>query len=175
MSNLIIAISGLTGAGKTTLGDRISQKMGIKHVSMSHKDFIDKKEVVEFTKNASAGFEKSFDGRVISEAEKQDCVVTTWLGPWLIKNADVRVWLYADVDSRIDRKARELKVSMEEARNYVLEKDKVNKDHFKKIYDIDIDDRSHFDMLLNTGRLSIDQCADMIIFLSFEKDKKKFK
>ena len=37
---MIIAISGLTGSGKTTIGDMVAKKLKIKHVSMTHKKFI---------------------------------------------------------------------------------------------------------------------------------------
>jgi CMP/dCMP kinase len=172
---LIITISGLTGAGKTTLGDRISRKLGIRHIWKTHKAFVDKAKVVEFTKKATVSFEKSFDSNVVKEAEMQDCVVTTWLSPWMIKNATVRVWLYADVSSRIRRKSRELKVPMPKAKEYVLEKDKLNKVRFKKIYGIDIGDHGGFDLLLNTSELTINQCADIIIFLTQEKSRGKFR
>ncbi|MDE1870648.1 MAG: cytidylate kinase family protein [Candidatus Micrarchaeota archaeon] len=174
MPRLIITISGLTGSGKTTLGRKIGKMLGIRHIWKTHKAFSGKAKVVEFTRKASVGFERSFDRNIVGEAGKQDCVVTTWLGPWLIKEASVRVWLYADIGSRIRRKADELKVSAVMARKYVEEKDKLNKVRFKKIYGIDIDDHGGFDLLINTSRLSPGQCANMVIFLTQEKMKKKF-
>ena len=92
---MIICISGYTGSGKTTLGDALAKKMGIKHVGISHKtQFVSNpSDTLEFTKrNTSASFEKSFDELVVEEAHKQDCVVTSWLSPWFIKDASVRVW-----------------------------------------------------------------------------------
>lgn len=174
MSKLIITVSGLTGSGKTTLGNRISKKLGIRHIWVTHKAFVHKSKVVEFTKNVSADFERSFDKGILKEARKQDCVVTTWLGPWLIKDAAVRVWLYADKKHRIRRKAKEMRMSIKAASRYVEEKDKVNKIRFKKIYGIDIEDHGAFDIVLNTSRLNVEQCANAVIFLTQEKTGKKF-
>jgi cytidylate kinase len=174
-SNLVITISGFTGTGKSTLGDRIAEKLKIKHITRSHKAVSGSKEVVEFTKKLTVGYEKAFDKETVLAAKGQDCVVTAWLAPWLIKDATIRVWLYADLNTCIKRKAKEMKVSVPEAKRYITEKDSLNKIRFKEIYSIDLEDRHNFDMLLNTSKLSIDQCADMIIFLSLEKDKKRFR
>ncbi len=175
MSHLVITISGLTGTGKSTLGDRIGEKLKIKHITRSHKVVSGTKEVVEFTKKATVDYERAFDMETVAAAKGQDCVVTAWLAPWLINDATVRVWLYADLDTCIKRKAEEMKVSEEDAEKYITEKDSFNRMNFKKIYAIDLDDKHNFDMLLNTSKLSVDQCADMIIFLSLEKDKKRFR
>jgi len=175
MPKLIITISGLTGAGKTTLGKVVAKRLNIRHIWKTHKVFSGKRKVVEFTKNLPVSFEKNFDNNTMMEAEKQDCVVTTWLGPWLIKNPTVRVLVYADLDSRINRKEREMGISAREAKRYVVEKDKLNKIRFKSIYGIDLDDHSGFDLLLNTSKLNTNQCADIVIFLTQEKAKKIFK
>lgn len=176
MPKLIITISGLTGAGKTSLGERVAKDLSIKHIWKSHKTHAESSiKVVEFTKSASLDFEKSFDEGIVAESEKEDCVVTTWLSPWLVKNATARVWLYADTNSRIKRKSEEMNVSIEKAKEYVDEKDSFNKVNFKKIYGIDITDHSAFDLTLNTSKLTIDQCADIIIFLTQEETKKKFR
>lgn len=174
-SNLIITISGLTGSGKTTLGDRVAEKLNIKHISRTHKAFVQSKDVIEFTKKATKSFEKSFDNSIVEEAKGQDCVVTTWLSPWLIKDAQLRIWLYADLDSRIKRKAKEMDISSGKAKRYIIEKDMLNKKNFKKLYNIDIEDRYNFDAMLNTSRLNLEQCANLIIFLSLQKEKKGFK
>lgn len=174
MSRLIITISGLTGSGKTTLGSKVGKKLNIRHIRKTHKAFAKKGKVIDFTRNASVGFERSFDSGTIKEARKQDCVVTTWLSPWLIKEAAVRVWLYANRDSRAKRKVRELGIPFARARKYVDEKDRLNKLRFKRIYGIDIDNHDGFDLLLNTSKLSINQCANIIIFLTQEKTRKRF-
>jgi cytidylate kinase len=174
-SNLIITISGLTGTGKSTLGDSIAERLKIKHITRSHKAVSGAKEVVEFAKNASVSYEKEFDKETVLAAKGQDCVVTAWLAPWLIEDATVRVWLYADLAARIKRKAEEMKISAAEAEKYINEKDNFNLIRFKEIYSIDLEDRHNFDMLINTSRLTVEQCTELIIFLSLEKDKKRFR
>ena len=170
---MIIAISGLTGSGKTTIGDMVAKKLRIKHVSMTHKKFIPAgRELLKFSKNATPQFERSFDQEIIREARMEDSVVTTWLGPWLIKDAVVKVWLHASLDTRIKRKIKELGKPLRHARQYVIEKDDTNRRRYKKIYGIDLDNRRVFDIDINADKVSISQAADLIIALVKIKTKK---
>lgn len=171
---MIITISGLTGSGKSTLGDEIAKKLGIKHVSMTHKKFVPAgTDLVKFTKNAKPAFEKAFDKEIIREARKEDSVVTTWLGPWLIKDATVKVWLHASIDTRVKRKIKELGGKpLKHVRKYVMQKDSTNMEKYRKLYNIDLESRRGFDVDINTDRLTIDQAADLIIALVKIKTKK---
>ncbi len=170
---MIIAISGLTGSGKTTIGDKVAHKLRIKHVSMTHKKFIPAStELLQFTKNATPQFERSFDKEIIREARSVDSVVTTWLGPWLIKDAVVKVWLHASLNTRIKRKIKELRKPIKNVRQYVIDKDETNKRRYKKIYGIDLDNRRIFDIDINTDKVTISQAADLIIALTEIKTKK---
>ncbi|MDE1768805.1 MAG: cytidylate kinase family protein [Candidatus Micrarchaeota archaeon] len=172
---MIIAISGLTGSGKSTIGEKIAQKLKIKHVSMTHKKFVPAgTDLLKFTKGAKPSFEKSFDSEIIREARKEDCVVTTWLGPWLLKDATVKVWLHASLDTRIKRKIKELGGKpLRHVKKYVIEKDDTNRKRYKRIYKIDLDNRRVFDIDINTDRLTINQAADLIIALARIKSIKK--
>ncbi|MDE1851516.1 MAG: cytidylate kinase family protein [Candidatus Micrarchaeota archaeon] len=172
---MIIAISGLTGSGKTTIGEKVARALNLRYIYTSHKQSVKKiADVVKFTRKATPAFEKSFDRMITEIAEKQDCVVTTWMAPWLIKNATIRVWLYASLDSRVRRKMKEVKMNYKRTKKYVLEKDRLNMKRFKKIYNVDINDHGIFDICLNTEKLKVKQTVDMVIALSAEKDRKKF-
>lgn len=173
---MIIAISGLTGSGKTTIGEKVAKALNVRYIYTSHKQSVKEiADVVKFTRKATPAFEKSFDSRIVALANKQDCVVTTWMGPWLIKKATARVWLYASLDSRVKRKMKEVKMSYQKTKRYVLEKDRLNMKRFKKIYNVDINDHGIFDICINTERLEVKQTVDMVIALSAEKDSRKFK
>lgn len=173
---MIIAISGLTGSGKTTIGERVSKALNIRYIYTSHKQSVEKiADVVKFTKKATPEFERSFDDMIAKLASRQDCVVTTWLGPWLIKKATIRVWLYAGLDARVKRKMKEVSMPYPKTRRYVVEKDRVNIRKYKKIYNVDMNDQGIFDICINTEKLSVSQTVNMVIALSAEKSAKKFK
>ncbi len=174
---MIICISGFTGSGKTSLAKRLSEDLGIRNVTNSYKNYSEDnyKGLIEMQKTVKPGFERSFDREIIREAEKQDCVVPTWLGPWMIKNATLRVFLYAGLKTRSKRKAKELKISVKDAEKYVKTKDTQNIKRYKKVYGIDITDTSIFDICINTELFTVDQTAEIISMLSVEKGKKRFR
>jgi cytidylate kinase len=173
---MIIAISGLTGSGKSTIGEEVARELNIKHISTTHKKYaLPGEELLKFTKNATPEFERRFDKQIIKEANESDCVVTTWLSPWLIKGATARVWLHASPEVRAVRKKHELKKSLDYIRKYVKDKDTTNARRFRKIYGVDINDHSIFDIIINTDGLNISQVSQLVVSLSAIKEKKIFK
>lgn len=169
---LKICVSGLTASGKTTLSDRIAKELNIKHVQHSYKEHIQKhSSMPDFIDSTSDEFVKDFDRRTV-EAASQDCVVSTWLGPWLVEDATLRVWLYAPVGVRAQRYADRHRTSVDDARKLVSSTDNSASRSFKKIYGIDIYDSSIFDIQLNTSTESIDECVSIVSLAVIEKDKR---
>jgi cytidylate kinase len=168
-----ICISGLTASGKTTVSEALALKMKIKHVQNSYKEHLrGNVNMSGFIDAADEKFVKSFDMKTIEMASKEDCVVSTWLSPWLVKDADLRVWIYADIGTRIKRyMERETLASEQEAGKRVSETDDSAIASFKKFYNIDINEHSDFDLQINTGKISVESAVD-IISLAL-KDKKK--
>ena len=157
-----ICISGLTGSGKTTIAKILSKKLHYPLISFSYKNFT--KNIVEFTqKNINnKKLAKDFDKKIVELARKQkNCIVTTWLGPWFIKNS-FKVWLYASKDERIRRIAKREKVSLKKAKEYVEKKDSAAIEHFKKVYGINVLQHEDFDLIINTQSFSRNKIAEII-------------
>lgn len=150
---MIIAISGFTGSGKNTLGKLLSEKLGCKLVCPTFKDLAKKEGVslMEFHKKAEEDpdIDKKFDA-VLKEQATGDCVVTTWLGPWMV-DADVRIRVFAPEQVRAERIAKRDGMAVEEALKHVRERDDSNRKRYKKLYDIDIGSDDSFDACLNAG------------------------
>src|SRR3989338_1997406 len=108
---MIICISGLTGSGKDTVAGLVAKKLGLPHVNPTFKTYAKEKglSLLEFQKENSDGkFDREFDAKLLAEVAKTggNCVVSTWLGPWIIKQADIRVRLHAPVRTRATRIAK---------------------------------------------------------------------
>jgi predicted cytidylate kinase len=180
---LRICISGLTGSGKTSLGSELASDLGVMHITKAQtKSYsIFKSDKNKLSKNsreietANEKYAKDFDSEIAKLASTHDCIVSTWLGPWVVKNATLRVWLDASLDERVRRKARQKKITISEARRYVMSKDRNTIDSFKKLYNIDIMDHAIFDIAVNTERLSRKDIISVISLLSAEKDRIMFK
>ena len=150
---MIIAISGLTGSGKNTLGKLLSEKLGYKLVCPTFKDIAKKEGIslMEFHKKAEndPDIDKKFDA-MLKEQATGDCVVTTWLGPWMV-DADVRIKVFAPGDIRAERIGKRDGMEVDEALKHVRERDENNRKRYKKVYGIDIDSKDIFDACLNGG------------------------
>lgn len=177
-----ICIGGLTASGKTTLGDVIAKELNIVHISKlttnSYKDFRTKKlskkqQILETHRAYNAEHANSFDAEIAKLAEHTDCVVTTWLGPWMVVNPTLRIWLNAGTEERIKRYAERHKMPLDDAKAYITEKDRDTISGFKKVYGINVMDRSNFDMEINTARIGIKDSAALIAMLALLKEKEK--
>lgn len=170
-----ICISGLTASGKTTVGARLAEYLGIKHIGVSYKrDVKSNAELMGVLKNSKPKYAKDFDAEVKAMARGADCVVTTWLSPWMIKDSTLNVRLYADEKERAGRVMKQQGISRAAAAKYVSDKDRLTIAHFKRIYKIDVMDDSKFDISINTGKLGTDKVAAIIALAAMLKEKKKF-
>lgn len=162
-----IAISGLTGVGKTTVSEIVARKLNVAHITFSMKDMARKMNIslIELQEMAKKdhNIDKKFDEVQLKEMEQvKDFVISTWLGPWLAK-PDLSVWLKAEDSERFVRVSKRDDSSIEEVKKYVLKKDEQNMERYMKIYNIDITEHSMFDLELDTTDLTPEQVADIII------------
>lgn len=172
---MIIAISGRTGSGKDTLGKELAKRLGYPVISPTFKDLAAREGIplMEFQKKAMAdpNIDKKFD-EVLREqvaAANGNCVVTTWLGPWMI-DADLRVYVSVADGVRAERVAKRDGMTIPEAKKHLLARDEQNHERYMKVYGIDIFDISRFDLKLDSGKMDPSQLADEI--LKFAKKKK---
>ncbi len=162
---MIIAVSGLTGSGKNTLGEQLAKALGLKLVCPTFKDLAKREGVslMEFQKRAEKdpNIDKKFDAELKAQA-KSNCVVTTWLGPWMV-NADLRVYVFAPLDVRAERVAKRDGISVKEAEKHILERDERNRKRYLKVYGIDIYETSGFDVCISNETFSKEQTRDAIL------------
>ncbi len=151
---MIIAVTGLTGSGKDTLGRLVAKKLKYRLVSPTFKDLAKKEGVslMEFQKMAEKDpdIDRKFDDFLRGETLKGDCVVTTWLGPWMVE-ADVRIKIFAPAKVRAERIAKRDGMPYAGAIRHVNERDDNNRRRYKKLYKIDIDNDDIFDACINSG------------------------
>ena len=162
---MIITISGLTGCGKNTLGELLAKKLGYKLVCPTFKDSAAKERIplMEFQKKAEKDpdIDKKFDA-VLKEQARGKCVVTTWLGPWMV-NADLRIKLFVPDKVRAKRIAKRDGMSEKEALKHLKERDDNNRKRYKKLYGINLDENSIFDACLNGGVFTPEQLLEITL------------
>lgn len=169
---MIIAISGLTGSGKNTLGELVAKELGYKLVCPTFKDLAEKEGIslMEFQKKAEndPDIDRKFDA-VLKEQAQGNCVVTTWLGPWIV-DADLRIKLSAPAEVRAERIADRDSMTREEAVEHVHDRDESNRSRYKKLYGIDIYSEDVFDAVLDSGKNNPEELLKLVLEIIKKKE-----
>jgi len=176
-----ICISGLSASGKTSIGEDLAKELNIMHITKeqmkSYKKFLNETKSGKrpLDEVADPKYAKDFDAEIVEFSRGKNCVVTTWLGAWRIKDATLRVWLDASADERARRRAKEKGLSIGAAKRLIDKKDQMTIKSFKKVYGIDVNDHSIFDIRINTEKLNRKEITAMIAMLALGMDKMIFK
>lgn len=162
---MIIAISGLTGCGKNTLGELLAKKFGYRLICPTFKDLADKEgmSLMDFQKKAAKNFDidKKFDEVLKEMTSGGNCVVTTWLGPWMVE-ADIKIKLFAPDEIRAERIGKRDKMSKTQALGHLKERDDENWRRYKKVYGIDIYNYDIFDICLNSAKYTPEELCKIV-------------
>lgn len=163
---MIIAVAGLTGSGKNTLGSMLAEQLRYRLVCPTFKDLAKKEGItlLEFQKRAAKDpdIDKKFDALLKEEAGKGNCVVTTWLGPWMV-NPNIRVWVQVADEVRAERLAKRDGVSLKEAKAHMAARDADNHERYLKLYKVDIYDHSSFDVCVNSGLNTPEELVEIVM------------
>lgn len=163
---MIIAVSGLGGSGKDTLGRALAKELGLRVVCPTFKTLAKDEGIslMEFQEKAKNDpeIDRKFDEALKREAAAGDCVVTTWLGPWMVE-ADYRVWVIAPLEVRAGRLAKRDGLSFEEALSHLKERDRSNRERYLGVYGIDILDIEGFDLAVNSGQQTPEELVGIVL------------
>jgi cytidylate kinase len=167
--NLTITISGLHGTGKTTYAKILSKTFALRHLSAGQlfRQIAKEKQisVIELGQIAISNHEIDhlIDERTKKEAQKGNVIIDGLLAGWMASNfAELKLLLVAPERIRIERIAKRDKLSFEEAKEATLFREQMERERFSKIYNINIDDKSIYDMVLNTSLLSFKSNTKLI-------------
>ncbi|MCL4381821.1 cytidylate kinase family protein [Candidatus Marsarchaeota archaeon] len=174
-----ICISGLASSGKTALGEILAERLNILHIKESYKDSTNGDEEIisllkELTAKNDKKFAEIFDNKVRALADQGNCVVTTWLGSWIIKDATIRVWLNASIEERARRRAKKNNTKYASTLSFIRDYDRLTINHFENVYGIDVTKHGIFDLELNTEKLSIDEMVEIISLITLSRENSKF-
>ena len=160
-SNLFVTVSGPPGCGATALCTRLAEAMDCPYVSGGDifRDLATDRDMTltQLTAEAqkSDEIDRALDRRLLSIAEKwgatnRPFILESRLAGWLAGNrADVRIWLDAPESVRKERTDSREETAAEMSVREVNEAGR-----YQSYYDIDLDDRTFYDLQINTARWS---------------------
>ena len=160
-TTLFITVSGPPGCGATTLCERLADAIGCPYVSGGDifREIAEERgmNLNQLTAQAEASDEidRALDQRLQQIAEKwgmanKPFILESRLAGWLAgERADLRIWLDAPENVRLDRIEGRIETEAEMRVREVSEAGR-----YQSYYEIDIDDREFYDLHINTARWS---------------------
>jgi len=175
----IIAISGKSGSGNTSVSTMVAKKLNYILINYTFRQLADKngitfEEMLEKAINDSS-FDKQLDQEQIKLASKGNCVLGSRLAIWLMKNKAYTVYLNAKKETRIRNILKREKTSYEDIEEFTLKRDRNDHERYLKLYGINNDDYEFANLIIETDDLSIEEIAEKIItnFKRIEENKIK--
>lgn len=165
--NLKIAVSGKSGCGNTTVCKILSEQLGLRFINFTFRSLAEEKgisleEVLSFAAKDD-WWDKEVDRCQIELARKKGgCVLGSRLAIWMLKEADLKVYLRASPEVRSKRIFQREGGSLEDIASFTDERDKQDKERYKRIYGIDNDDYSFADIIIDTDTIEPIKIAELI-------------
>lgn len=166
-NGLRIAVSGKSGCGNTTVSSLLAEKLGIKLINFTFRQLAEEKgltlsQVIENAKTDDS-YDIEVDTRQVSLAEAESCVLGSRLAIWMLKEADLKVYLIADDSVRAKRVFKREGGNLSQIEDFTSMRDKEDSRRYKKLYGIDNDKYDFADLKINTDLYDPEQITKMII------------
>lgn len=170
---MIITISGLIGSGKTTvcrmLGEQLEHRTVISgHVFREMAKELDL-SLEEFGLKAEQDpkYDALIDERMVDIARNDgDLILEGRLAGQMMRRNSIPafcVFLDAPLDIRTQRVSGREGVDLTAAMHEMSAREASEVLRYRKFYDIDVTDRSIYDMVIDTGALTPEQVVEMIV------------
>jgi predicted cytidylate kinase len=167
-----ITISGLPGSGTTTVAELLQKKLGWKHVNMG-KIF---RELAEEHRMKLQEFEEyceenpQIDREIDKKQEKilmeGNVILESRLAGWIAhikKIPALKVWIDCEEEERVKRIINREGGDFFEKKKEMKEREESEKRRYKKFYGIDLDDKSIYDVIIDSTNLKPEEIVKKIL------------
>jgi CMP/dCMP kinase len=167
-NDIKIAISGRSGCGNTTVSKMTADALNLRCINFTFRNLaqergLELKRVLELAENDES-WDREVDTRQVTLArENGGCVLGSRLAIWMLKEADVKVYLYASAQIRAGRIVNREGGKLEEVAAFTEKRDRQDHGRYLSLYNIDTDDYSFADLVIDTGKLAPREITDLIV------------
>lgn len=166
-NNLRIAVSGKSGCGNTTVSTLVAERLGIRLINYTFHTMADEMGI-DFGKLCDLAehddsYDRKVDTRQVELAREGSCVLASRLAIWLLEEADLKVFLTAPSEVRAERIANRENRSKDEVLKETLSRDERDRKRYLRLYDIDNDDYSFADLVIDTEKYNQEEVAELIL------------
>jgi len=165
-----ITVSGLPGSGTTSLSRYLSERHGFSMISAGEVFRQLAREhnmgLAEFGHLAeeNSEFDTMIDARQKEIAAGRDNIIIEGrLSGWMVKDADLKIWLFAPIGCRIKRIVFRDQIQDDNtAERITLEREECEAARYRNYYNIDIRDLSIYHIILNSELWGIEGLGAII-------------
>ncbi len=168
MSNsLKIAISGKSGCGNSTVSRIVADRLSLRFINYTFRSMAQERNMsfVEFSRLAEedTSYDRHLDRKQVEMASLGDCVLGSRLAIWILKDADLRVYLTASMDVRARRIAKREGKTFEQVLAETTDRDRRDRARYLRLYGIDNDVFAFADLVVDTEKQDEYATADLIV------------
>ena len=155
----VIAVDGLSGAGKDTVASFVSERFGIRHISASDAFYEIAEErglsETELSAQAGKGVDLEIDRRTLQKALSGACVIDSRIAAHVLGTyADLRIRVEADPEERARRIGE--RDDIDSPVPHVQTRDREDSRRYQQYYSIDTSDLSVYHLVLDNTDVDIE-------------------
>jgi predicted cytidylate kinase len=170
----VITVSGKPGSGKSTVAELLHEKLGISYV---YSGMIFRQTAKEYKMNLedfgkycekNSKVDKELDEKQVKILKKGNVILEGRLAGWLAYKNNIssfKIFIDADLKTRVNRIVKRESGDLEKRKKELIERERSESARYKKYYDIDLDDKSIYDLVVD----SADKTPEEIVNLILEK------
>ena len=164
---LRIAISGKSGCGNTTVSTMLAEKLNIKLINYTFRTLAQERgmtlpEVIEKAKTDDQ-YDIYVDKHQVELARKESCVLGSRLAIWMLKEADLKIYLYASDETRAERILNREGGDLQQIKDFTSMRDNQDSARYLKLYNIDNNKFDFVDLYIDTATKNPEQIVQFIL------------
>jgi cytidylate kinase len=169
---LIITIGGLPGSGKSTVSKLIAEQLKIDYMnagdifrSLANKKGLTLEEFGIYAEQ-NPNVDQAIDKKVVEVAKKGDVILEGRLAGIMLSQNGIgskKIWLDAPLKIRAERIAKREDKPIETVLGEVQERERNEWDRYFNLYNIDLNDLSIYDMIIDSAPITAEEVAEQIV------------
>lgn len=164
---LRIAISGKSGCGNTTVSTMLAKRLGITLINYTFRQLAAEKgmtlaQVIEAAKTDDS-YDITVDTKQVELAKKESCVLGSRLAIWMLKEADVKIYLIASDDTRAKRILNREGGDLQQIKDFTAMRDREDSARYMKLYKIDNSEYEFADLKIDTATRTPEMIVELIL------------
>ncbi len=169
---MTITISGNPGSGKSTVAELLGDRLGIKYI---YSGMIFREEAKKYNMTLeefgiyceeNSEVDKELDNRQLEILKKGDIILEGRLAGWIAYRNKIpafKVALNTDLEIRAKRIVNREQGNIEKRKKEILERERSEATRYKKHYNIDLNDASIYDVVIDSGDKTPEEIVEIIV------------